>query len=229
MNGRMAFPAQRLQIAQRIVAGASGAASSGAAAIQMMNGEIVVGSTTLTGELISFQRLLPVSAKAVVVPRLAEIAVESLFGHALHGATYGFCSFDRGAFRAAGLWPAVINIIVSTIGARVDRSDNTRTSFAATFDEVVAVVSGADEWRTWSAGLLASTGGLIGSAAFLADALAIAVAGLAMGLKRTTFASLRVRRVPDHSFATAWANDGSVSSRRHAPMLRQEVETCPAS
>lgn len=229
MNGCMAFPAERLQIGQRVVAGVSGAAPSGAAAIQMVDGEIAGGSAALARKAVALQRRLPVSAKAVVVFRRATITLRSFLGSAFGSQAHGLRLLRCGTIWAAGFWSAVIDVVGPTAGAAIDRSDNPRTSFAAKSGEVFAVVLGADMRHTRRARLLACAGRLVGYAAFLADALAIAVACLSVSLQRTTRASLCVRRTPDHSCATAGANNGSVSPWRHAEILRREVANCPAS
>ena len=173
MNSRVAFPAECLQIIQRVVACVSGAASSGPAAIKMVDGEIVGGSAALTRKAVSFECLLSVAGKAVVVTRLSDIASHSFFWHACHGATYGFGSLRCNAYRAACFWAAVIDKVVCAIGASVDCSNNARPCLTAKIGQVLTVVLGTNTRAARGACLLAPTGGLIGSTALLADALAI--------------------------------------------------------
>jgi hypothetical protein len=174
MNGRVAFPAKSLQIAQRIIASVSVAASSGAASIEMMDGEVVAGSAALTSKAVSFQCLLSIATKVVVVPCLALIDT-SLFLRGLFSSSA--CVLRLLHHRAWGtscLWPAVIDVVVSAIGAAVSRSDNTRSLLTAKASEVVSVPLSTNSRAARCARLLASAGGLIGGATFLADAFVIA-------------------------------------------------------
>jgi hypothetical protein len=170
----------------------------------------------LTFKPIPLHGLLSVSAKVVIVTSLTVITIYAVFRHAFRSSPHGFGSLCCNALSAAGFRSAVIDIIAPTAGTAITCSDNTRPSFATKRSEVVSVLPSTDMRRTRGARLLASARWLIGGATLLADALAIAVAGLPVRFQSTRLAALCVRRVLNHHLATAWASDGSIRSSSHA-------------
>lgn len=217
MNGRMASPAKRLQVAQRIVAGVSGAAPSAPTAVPMMDSKVIIGSAALTPEPISLQSLLSIAAKVVVVLGLSDIAVVAFLRCVCHRATQYFRALYRDARRTARLRSLVVNVISTAIGALVCRSDNTRAGLSAAFLKLFNVVSGADNWTTRSTYLLNRAGRFINSRAFVAVTIAHPVMRLPMRCQSTRITPLSVWRIPDHSITATRANYGSVSSWCHTP------------
>ena len=213
MHNRMTCPAERLEVVQCIVARMAVAPTSGAAAIQMMDGKIVPRSAPLAPEAITFQSLLSVPAEVKVITCCAEIAVKTLLRHPRHAQAYDCQTSGRGAFRAPSFWAAVVNELFPAILARICRSNDTRSGISPAFFQSITIEPGANDRSALWACLLTSACWLIGSAAFLADAFAVAIAGLSVCFERAWHTSFCVRAVFHHLIAATRTDDGSVQDR----------------
>ena len=215
MNNRMTGSAECLEVAHRIVACASVTAPSGAGTIQMMNRQVVSRSAPLASETVALQRFLSVAAEVKIITCLSCVFVKALFWYARHAETHGREPSAGGALRAVHLRSAMVNIVIPTIGAFVGRSDDAGGGGASVLVQTLSVVPGANHRNTRGARLLASARWFVGCVALLADALAKARPGFAVGFQSAWGASLHVGGGLGHLSAAAWTDDGSVRSCCH--------------
>ena len=145
MHNRMTRPAERLEVVQCIVARAVVAPASGAAAIQMMDGEIIPCSAPLAPEAIAFQRLLSVPAEVKVITCCAKIAVKTLLRHTRHTQAYDFQTSGRGAFRAPSFRAAMVNELFPAILARIGRSNDTRSGISPAYFQSITIEPRAND------------------------------------------------------------------------------------
>ena len=217
MHSRMTCPAKRLEVVQRIVARASISAAPRTAAVQMMHGEVIAGSTSLTFEAVAFQRFLSVAAKVEVIQRLAMICVAFFFRRACHANARHFRSSFRGAFGAARLRAAVVDVASLTVGALIDRSNKSSVGAAPISGQTFRVVPGANGGSARGAHLLTLARRFVGGATFAADAISKAGLCFAMRCQSARDAPLHVGRLFYDLPATAGTDDGSVTSCCHGP------------
>ena len=215
MHNRVTGSTECLEVVQGIVACAPVAAASRPAPVPMMHGEVVTRAAPLTLEVVSFQRLLSVAAEVEVVKRFTVVSIALFFWRLRNRAAQYFRALFSGACRAVCFWPAVIDVILSTVGTCVTRADNTRSRFPAALRELIGVVSGANDWTARSAYLLNRASRLINSGAFLADTVTHAVSRFSACRQSARLVSFSAGCIFNYRVAAVGACNSSVSSCFH--------------
>ena len=211
MDSSVTAPTKREEIIQRIVA--KFLRRSHSSAVNMVDVEILGGTTALTGEVVAFQSVLPVAAKIVIVLGFANVLV-TLRAVLERLSVPGISQF-LGAALAASLWTRTISEISVTLNT-LKRCANCYGAFLfPQLTKMEYILLLPIRRATSVAALLRRASGFVKD--FAHDTLTIfeAVASLAMGRQSTGLTPLEGRRSLRHLRSTIGAIKDAVFSRFH--------------
>lgn len=211
MHSCMTTPAQRQKIIQRIVPQLF--RSGNTSAINVMDMQILSGAAVLTGEVVTVQGVLPVTAKAVVVFSFADVFISlGIFGER-------FASLLSAAFlqasKAVLLRTRAVDEIGITLNA-LERGTNRHSAFLfPQFTQMQHILFLPIRWPAIVAALLGRASGLVEHLADEALALLKAVASLPVSSQCTRLTSLQIGRCLGHLRPAIRAIENAVSPRFH--------------
>ena len=190
VSATVASTAEGEQVFQSVVAQLSG--RSHASTVNVVDVQILSGSTALAGEVVTLQSLLAVASKVVVVLGLSDVFIplgvlgqrsQSLRDSAIFSASW-----------AVLLWPRCVREVSTTLNALKRAANCHCPLLLAKASEVKHILLLPVGGTALGAALLHGAGGIVQHLANDALALLESVAGLAVGSQDTRLASLEIGR-----------------------------------
>jgi hypothetical protein len=211
MNSSVTAPAKRKEILQRIVTQLFGCSDS--STINVVNVQVFSNSAPLASEVVTFQGVLPVAAKVVVVFGFADVFISlGVLGKRLAGLLSA--AFFQ-ASKAVLLRTGTVDEIGITLNA-LKRGANRHSAFLfPQFTQMQHILFLPVRRATSVAALLGRASGLVQHLADQALAVLKAVASLPVSSQRTRLASLQVGRCLGHLRSAIGAIEDAVFPRFH--------------